>query len=150
VDPELPQGIPEDESAGQREEGAGHPEKGKKDVIGHLDVKEKGKAGYDQGSDDGGLENVKDLCPKGGQATGIVETERGENDVPEKEDSAEEREIPYFDPHRNEFAEVDVGFGVRDGCRGGEKGADHDQQVEERVDLDENLPVPLDHIYNLL
>ena len=70
--------------------------------------------------------------------------------MPEKEDPAEEREIPHLDPHRNEFAEVDIGFGVGDCQRRGEKGTDHDQQVKERVDLDEDLPVFPDHAYNLL
>jgi hypothetical protein len=150
VNPELPQGIPEEEAAGQREEGAGHPEKGKKDVVGHLDVKEKGKAGYDRGPDGRGLENVEDLDPEGGQASGIVEPERGENDVPQEKDPAEKREILDLDPHRNEFAVLDTGFDVCDRQRRSEKGADHDQQVKERVYLDENLPVFLDHAYNRL
>ena len=87
---------------------------GKKDVVGHLDVKEKGKAGYDHGPDGRGLENVEDLGPEGGQAPGFVEPESGENDVPEKEDPAEEHEIPDLDPHRNEFAEMDTVFDVGD------------------------------------
>jgi hypothetical protein len=115
-------------------------------------VKEEGKAGDDHGPDDRGLENVEDLGPKRGQAPGLVEPERGENDVPEKEDPAKEREIPHLDPHRNEFAEVYTGFDVGDCQRCGEKGTTHDQQVKERVYLDENLPVflNLNHAYNLL
>jgi len=113
-------------------------------------VKEKGKAGYDHGPDGRGLENVEGLGPEGGQAPGIVEPESGENDVPQEKDPAEEREIPDLDPHRNEIEEVDVGFGVDDCQRRGEKGNDHAQQVKERVDPDENLPVLLNHAYNLL
>ena len=41
VNPELPQGISEEEATGQREDRAGHPEHEKKDVVGQLDVKEK-------------------------------------------------------------------------------------------------------------
>jgi hypothetical protein len=152
VNPEVPQGISEEETAGQREDRAGHPEKGKKDVAGHLDVKEKGKAGYDHGPDGRGLENVEGLGPEGGEAPGLVEPECGKNDVPEKEGPTEERKIPHLDPHRNEFAEMDVGFDVGDCQRRREKGTDHDQQVKERVDPDENLPVflNLNHAYNRL
>jgi hypothetical protein len=150
VNPELPQGISEEEAAGQREDRAGQPEYGKKDVVGNPDVKEEGKAGDDHGPDGRGLENVENLGPEGGQAPGLVEPEGGKNDVPEKEDPAEKREIPHLDPHRNEFADVDIGFDVGDCERCGEKGTDHDQQVEERVDPDQDLPVWLNHAYNLL
>ena len=146
ANPELPQGISKEEPAGQRKEGAGHPEKGKKGIVGHLDVKKEGKAGHDHGPDGRGLENVEELDPEGGEAPGIVKPEGGKNDVPQKKDPAEEREIPQLDPHRKEFEKVDVGFGVCDRQCRGEKGANHDQQVKERIYPDEDLPVILDQL----
>jgi hypothetical protein len=123
------------------------PRKDERSVVGHLDVKEKGKAGYDQGPDGRGLENVEGLGPKEDRRRNVepkAEKRRAREKDPPRARSSD------LDPHRNEFEEVDIGFGMGDCQRRGEEGTDHDQQVKERVDHDENLPVFLDHAYNLL
>ena len=80
----------------------------------------------------------------------MVESEKGEDDVPDKKKTEEKRKVLNLDSHGQKLIERDRFNTVEDCPSGQDKGAGHNQQIRQLEGFEENLTSKWGHGFRVI
>ncbi len=135
--PNLLQDLFQGQAGGDRSGGARGPEYRQEEAVDQPDGDEDRRRPQHQGSEGEGLAHLQRVFPQGGEPPGMVELEKGKDQVPGQQESHEDQQVGNLDPHGQHLLEGNPLHLPGDDPGGEEKIEGHGRQVEQLEGIEE-------------